>query len=121
LNRCRFRDDRLATLLQDIEDEPIHDRLLVIFDNGNHLAYSDPRMFGRIGLAQDPHLLSKEKGLGPDAPNLNPTVFLELMQKRRGIIKPALLDQHIMAWVWATSMMMRLFFRLASVPKARVL
>jgi formamidopyrimidine-DNA glycosylase len=82
---------------QDIEDEPIHDRLLVTFDNGNHLAYRDQRMFGRVGLAEDPHILSREKGLGPDVLDLNPTTFLELMQKRRGIIKPALLDQNLMA------------------------
>jgi formamidopyrimidine-DNA glycosylase len=82
---------------RDIEDEPIYDRLLVTFDNGNHLAYSDQRMFGRVGLAEDPHLLSRKKDLGPDVLNLNLTAFLELMQKRRGIIKPALLDQHLMA------------------------
>jgi formamidopyrimidine-DNA glycosylase len=28
---------------------------------------------------------------------MNPTTFLKLMRKRRGIIKPALLDQHEMA------------------------
>jgi formamidopyrimidine-DNA glycosylase len=82
---------------QDIRDEPAHDRLLVAFDNGNHLAYSDQRMFGRVGLTKGPHLLSREKGLGPDVLDLNLTAFLDLMQNRRGIIKPALLDQHLMA------------------------
>lgn len=82
---------------QDIKDEPIHDRLLITFDNGNHLAYSDQRMFGRVGLAEDPHLLTREKGLGPDALGLNLATFLELIQKRLGIIKPALLDQHLVA------------------------
>ena len=85
------------TYFRDIKDEPIHDRVLVTFDNGFHLAYSDQRMFGRIGLAEDPYLLSREKSLGPDALDLSPTSFLELIQKRRGIIKPALLDQHMMA------------------------
>ena len=67
---------------QDIKDEPIHDRLLVTFDNGNRLAYSDQRMFGRIGLAEDPHSLSREKSLGPDALDLNQLV-------RRTGVEPA--------------------------------
>ena len=67
---------------QDIKDEPIHDRLLITFDNGNRLAYSDQRMFGRIGLAEDPHSLSREKSLGPDALDLNQLV-------RRTGVEPA--------------------------------
>lgn len=82
---------------QDIKAEPIHDRLLITFDNENHLAYGDQRMFGRIGLVEDPPSFIQGKNLGPDALDLNPTAFLKLMQKRRGIIKPALLDQHLIA------------------------
>lgn len=104
---------------QDIEDEPIHDRRLVTFDNGNHLAYSDQRMFGRVGLVEAPHLLSREKGLGPDVLDLNPTTFLELMQKRQGIIKPALIDQHLMAglgYLYADEAL----FQANICPKARL-
>lgn len=104
---------------RDIKDEPIHDRLLVTFDNGNHLAYSDQRMFGRIGLAEDPYILTREKGLGPDALDLNPTAFLELMQERRGIIKPVLLDQHLIAGL-GNLYADEVLFQAGICPKARL-
>jgi formamidopyrimidine-DNA glycosylase len=82
---------------QDIEDEPAYNRLMITFDGDTHLAYSDQRMFGRLALTEHPRLFSSQKGLGPDVLELSVSAFITLMRSRRGIIKPALLNQHLLA------------------------
>jgi formamidopyrimidine-DNA glycosylase len=77
--------------------EPRHIRLLISFENGCHLAFIDPRLFGEVSLTEDPERFLKEKKIGPDALQLDLAGFLEIMGSRRGIIKGALLDQHLLA------------------------
>jgi formamidopyrimidine-DNA glycosylase len=77
--------------------EPRHTRLLISFENGCHLAFIDPRLFGKVSLTQDPERFLKEKKIGPDALQLDLAGFLEIMGSRRGIIKGALLNQHLVA------------------------
>lgn len=82
---------------QNVSNKPAYDRLIITFSNENHLAYSDQRMFGRIGLTVDPKLLVMEKRIGPDVLDLDLIAFLGLIRKKRGIIKNTLLGQHTMA------------------------
>lgn len=82
---------------QNIEDDPAHDRLMITFTNGYHLAYSDQRLFGRWSMTEEPRLFASQKGLGPDVLELSLSAFISLMKQRRGIIKPTLLDQHLLA------------------------
>jgi len=77
--------------------EPRHTRLLISFENGYHLAFIDARLFGEVSLTRDPKRFLEEKKIGPDALQLDTAGFLEIMGSRRGIIKSALLDQHLLA------------------------
>ncbi len=79
------------------EGEPPYTRLLIIFTNGRHLAYSDPRLFGRFGLIDDLRAFVREKRLGPDALNIDQPAFLKIMLGRKSAIKARLLDQSIIA------------------------
>jgi formamidopyrimidine-DNA glycosylase len=82
---------------RNMKEEPVHDRLLITFAGGAHLAYSDQRLFGRWTITKQPRLFVNQMGLGPDVLGLTLSAFVELMRRRRGIIKQALLDQHFVA------------------------
>jgi formamidopyrimidine-DNA glycosylase len=82
---------------RNMKAEPVHDRLLITFAGGAHLAYSDQRLFGRWTITKQPRLFVNEKRLGPDFLELSLSAFVALMRRRRGFIKPALLDQHFIA------------------------
>jgi formamidopyrimidine-DNA glycosylase len=81
------------------EDAPDYTQCLITYDNGFHLAYAAPRKLGRIGLTDSPQRLIQDKELGPDALDLNAEAFVELASKRRGSIKPWLMNQEIMAGI----------------------
>jgi formamidopyrimidine-DNA glycosylase len=103
----KLRDDLWLTLhlgltgrlicLKNGQDEPKHTRLLVIFENGSRLAFDDLRIFGQAGLTRSPRLFLEERKIGPDALQQDLNGFLESMLGRRGLIKPALLNQRIVA------------------------
>ena len=77
--------------------EPRHTRLLISFENGHRLAFDDPRIFGEVGLAKSPEAFLVERKIGPDALQLDREGFLEIMSGRKGLIKPALLNQSLIA------------------------
>jgi len=82
---------------KDMADDPRFDRLLITFTNGSHLAYDDQRKLGRIGLTDDPDDFLSEKRIGPDALSLDYEGFTQAFKGHRGAIKPALLNQGIVA------------------------
>jgi formamidopyrimidine-DNA glycosylase len=77
--------------------EPRHTRLLVCFENGHRMAFDDPRIFGEVGLTKSPEAFLAERKIGPDALLLERNGFLEIMSGRNGLIKPALLNQNLVA------------------------
>lgn len=77
--------------------EPRHTRLRIDFEGGAALAFDDPRIFGEVGLAASPQSFLKERGIGPDALQMERDDFLQAMSRRRGMIKPVLLDQSLLA------------------------
>jgi formamidopyrimidine-DNA glycosylase len=77
--------------------EPRHTRLLISFENGSKLAFDDPRIFGEVGLAKSPQAFLVERKIGPDALLLGREDFLKIMNGRKGLIKPALLNQGLIA------------------------
>jgi formamidopyrimidine-DNA glycosylase len=87
---------RLIYLESGVE-EPRHTRLLVCFENGHRLAFDDPRIFGEVGLAKSPAAFLVERKIGPDALLLGREGFLAIMSGRKGLIKPALLNQNLVA------------------------
>ncbi len=78
-------------------EEPSHTRLLISFEKGQNLAFDDPRIFGEVGLAKSPQAFLVERKIGPDALQLDQDGFLEIMKGRKGLIKPALLNQRLIA------------------------
>ena len=85
--------------LKDLADDPRFDRLLISFTNGSHLAYVDQRKLGGIGLTDNPEAFLSGKGIGPDAMSLDWDGFMKAFKGRRGMIKPALLNQAIVAGI----------------------
>jgi len=77
--------------------EPSHTRLLISFENGQNLAFDDPRIFGEVGLAKSPKAFLVEQKIGPDALKIDSDGFLKIMNGRKGLIKPALLNQKLVA------------------------
>ncbi len=74
-----------------------YDRVIFDCDDGE-LRYNNMRRFGGIWLARDERERAAVTGpLGPDAAALERRIFDELLSKRRGSIKAALMDQRLIA------------------------
>jgi len=84
-------------------DEPErhrHDRLALELDGGEELRYRNMRKLGGVWLAHDADEVHRILGpLGPDALDLTRRRFLELLARRRGGVKAALMDQSLLAGV----------------------
>ena len=81
------------------EDAPRFERAAFWFDSGFKLAFADSRKFGRIGLWESVEAYVKAKTLGPDALTITAAVLGESLRKRKSPLKPALLDQKILAGI----------------------
>jgi formamidopyrimidine-DNA glycosylase len=89
------------TYFKDLDDDPDYDRLLITFANGYHLAYESQRKLGEIEVIEDVEAFVEEKDLGPDvlSPEFDLEAFKEKLSGRRGMIKPALMDQQLMSGI----------------------
>ncbi len=83
----------------DTKNSSKYPRLLLKFSGGNFLAFDDARKFGKLGLTRDPDEFIKKKKLGPDALEVNFEDFMEIFRGRKGMIKPLLLNQNILAGI----------------------
>jgi formamidopyrimidine-DNA glycosylase len=85
------------------EDEPQrhrHDRLIIRFDDGRELRYRNMRKLGGVWLAHDAAEEKEVMGLlGPDALTIRRKPFLDLLARRRGGVKAALMDQTFVAGI----------------------
>jgi formamidopyrimidine-DNA glycosylase len=74
-----------------------HLQVEFLFKSGRVLSFYDPRKFGRIYLTADPEKFFS--GLGIDAldPGFSTQDFRQLLDRKKGSIKPFLLDQHHLA------------------------
>ncbi|MBE7551191.1 MAG: bifunctional DNA-formamidopyrimidine glycosylase/DNA-(apurinic or apyrimidinic site) lyase [Anaerolineales bacterium] len=88
-------------LLVEPEDEPRHPHVRTIFglDNAHELRFKDPRKFGRVYLVTDPGQVVGKLGPEPLADNFALEDFKSLFQKRKGRLKPLLLNQEFIAGV----------------------
>jgi len=84
---------------KQMEKDPEHDRLLVSFDNGFHLAYVCQRKFGAVGLTDAVDSFIDEKQLGPDVLSLDLDGFRQALQGRRGTVKSFLMHQQYLAGI----------------------
>ena len=78
-----------------------HVRLRLDFANDYHLAYSNTRRLGEIGLVDDIADFVKEEDLGPDAlaRDFDLAAFREALAGRRGRIKATLMNQSVLAGI----------------------
>jgi formamidopyrimidine-DNA glycosylase len=80
---------------------PEYARVTLDFANGNHLAYVNKRMLGRVGFVLDLVAYVEAQGLGVDALSrrLSGRMFARLMAGRTGPVKARLMDQSLVAGV----------------------
>ena len=88
-------------LLVEPVNEPLHHHVRTIFDldNDHQLRFKDMRKFGRVYLVNDPDLVVGKLGPEPLADNFSPEDFKTLFRKRKGRLKPLLLNQEFIAGI----------------------
>ncbi|HEU4618131.1 MAG TPA: DNA-formamidopyrimidine glycosylase family protein [Gammaproteobacteria bacterium] len=84
---------------KDGEEDPRHDRLRLDFPHREHFCFVDQRLFGRVEWIDDPDEYIRKKKLGPDALSIGEQAFREALAARRGALKPALMDQTLLAGI----------------------
>jgi formamidopyrimidine-DNA glycosylase len=81
------------------EERHRHDRVVFVCEGGE-LRYRNMRKFGSVRLAREESERERGTGgLGPDAAGLDREAFHELLARRRGSVKAALMDQKLLAGV----------------------
>jgi formamidopyrimidine-DNA glycosylase len=76
-----------------------HDRVIFVCQGGE-LRYNNMRRFGGVWVARDDAERTQVTGLlGPDAAAVDSEQFDQLLSRRRGAIKAALMDQRLLAGV----------------------
>jgi formamidopyrimidine-DNA glycosylase len=88
-------------LLVEPADEPLHPHVRTIFDldNNHQLRFKDTRKFGRVYLVDDPAKVVGRLGPEPLDDDFTDRDFQALFQKRKGRLKPLLLNQEFIAGV----------------------
>ncbi len=76
-----------------------HVRLVFHFDDGSCLSFVDQRKFGRVYLTCDPAEIIGKLGPEPLGEDLTPEVFADAIRRRKGLIKPLLLNQFLIAGI----------------------
>ncbi len=86
-------------LLVEPASEPTHQHVRTIFglDNNHQLRFKDMRKFGRVYLVDDPGQVVGKLGPEPLADDFTGEDFKALFQRRKGRLKPLLLNQEFIA------------------------
>lgn len=74
-------------------ETPDYTKMLLTFENDFHLAFICPRKFGKIYLAESAEQFREEHQLGKDALEFSEKEFVAYLQKKKGSLKSALMDQ----------------------------
>lgn len=82
---------------RDREDAPRFTKVLFTLDDGFFLAFRCPRILGRVGLTDSITDYQKTKRLGPDALSVSWEDFQQQLARRKGLIKPLLMNQSVVA------------------------
>jgi formamidopyrimidine-DNA glycosylase len=88
-------------LLVEPTGEPLHHHVRTIFglDNNHQLRFKDMRKFGRVYLVDDPNRVVGKLGPEPLAADFTGEDFKALFKKRKGWLKPLLLNQEFIAGI----------------------
>jgi formamidopyrimidine-DNA glycosylase len=79
----------------ELVDKHVH--LLLDLDNGRQLRFRDERKFGRVYLVEDPVEVTAALGPEPLSDDFTLAEFRRLLARRKGRLKPLLLNQHFLA------------------------
>jgi len=74
-----------------------HVRALFFLDDGRQLVFHDPRKLGRLHLTSEPETIVGDLGPEPLADDFTLEAFAALLRRRRGRLKPLLLNQRFIA------------------------
>ena len=99
----KINDEWKATKPGPLRDDPQNKYLRIIFflNNGYQVALSDLRRFGKVMLIGDKEIenLKELKKLGPEPLEINFNQFKELFAKKKGRLKPVLMDPFFIAGI----------------------
>ncbi|MGE5137907.1 MAG: DNA-formamidopyrimidine glycosylase, partial [Rudaea sp.] len=79
------------------EERDKHVHVALTLDDGRELRFRDPRKFGRMWLVDNPELVTGK--LGPEPLEMDKRRFVEQIAKRKGRLKPLLLNQSFLAGI----------------------
>ena len=82
---------------RDREDTPRFAKVVWGLDDGFFVAFCCPRILGRVGIADNLETFRKKKKLGQDAQRITREEFSQRLAGRKGLIKPLLLNQSLVA------------------------
>jgi formamidopyrimidine-DNA glycosylase len=74
-----------------------HDRLILLYESGQRMAFNNPRKFGRVWLTDDPAQVLGALGPEPLDSALAADQFHAMLHRHHRMLKPLLLDQHFIA------------------------
>ena len=80
-------------------DAQKHVRVAFELDDGRQLLFRDMRKFGRIYLVRDPGEIVAKLGPEPFSDQFDEKAFADRLGRRRGMLKPLLLDQSFIAGI----------------------
>lgn len=88
-------------LLVEPDSEPRHPHVRTVFglDNAHELRFKDPRKFGRVYLVANPAQVVGKLGPEPLADEFGVEDFRRLFERKKGRLKPLLLNQEFLAGV----------------------
>lgn len=81
------------------QEAPKYSKMVICFDNGYELAYTNRRKLGKIYLAEDCEQFQEDHSLGEDALELSEKEFLNLLEDKKGSIKGVLMDQKTLSGI----------------------
>jgi formamidopyrimidine-DNA glycosylase len=84
-----------------LQDEPPFDRVRLDFASGGHLGYTNKRMIGRVGIADNVDSFVAAEGLGPDVldKRFGFAAFKATVAGTKRDVKSVLMDQAMMAGI----------------------
>jgi formamidopyrimidine-DNA glycosylase len=97
--RLHFGMTGFLEYLNRDEVAPKTARVIFHLTNNFRLVFDDQRKFGEIELIKDLDEFLHERGLGPDALEINLSQFKTIVGKHRGAVKAILLNQQLIAGI----------------------
>jgi len=99
-----FKDKKwVSTINGPLRDDPKNQyiRLVMALDNGYQLVLGDMRRFGKIILVDDDKVndLKEIRELGPEPLEISLVEFKKLFNRKKGRIKPVLMDPHFIVGI----------------------